>query len=235
MKKLLLLFTLLLAFSCTKQGEKLVTIRFEYVTESGVFPTKAIADEIMGTIPSTLSLTLTDSHGKEWSAVTGQEITIPVGTYSVTGGHNPAVVQQITSGNAYTTHSPIIEINDSVTIVEGVSSYQVTGTYKSFAVCVLPSEVSEWKATFRGTNAEVDCVKTSELWFVFATGNLTGGGAFMTTLKSADGDTKDYTLYTNPNDTQGIRAYYGKWYLLHPFTYQSGSIGLSLPEWESGL
>lgn len=30
-------------------------------------------------------------------------------------------------------------------------------------------------------------------------------------------------------------AEYGKWYILHPETYQSGTLGLNLPEWTEGL
>lgn len=235
MKKFLLIFTSLLALACSKQPTGVVTVRFDFVIEQGAFPTKAIADDIMSTVPSALDLVLTGSDGHTFNATTGQEITIPVGTYTVTGGHNPSLVQNIAQNTRYTTKSPIIEVNTSVTIEEGVTSYQVQGSYKSFAVCVLPSEVASWKAAFTNGTQEVDCVKTSDLWFVFVTGNLTGAMSFITTLTSPTGQSKEYTLYTNPNDTNGIRAYYGKWYLLHPFTYQTGSIGLSLPEWESGL
>lgn len=233
MKKILL-FLLLAAVACTKPATQLVSVRFDYTTESGQFPTKSIADEIMATLPASLDLVLTDAYGKTWNVTTGQEITIPVGTYSITGGYSPDAVQTIASGK-YTTLSPIIEVNDSATIVEGTTEYQVTGSYKSFAVCVLPSEVTEWTAVFGGGQQEVECDKTSDLWFIFVTGNLTGGSAFMTKITADTGVFKEYTLYTNPNDTNGIRAYYGKWYLLHPFTYQTGTFGLSLPEWESGL
>ena len=235
MRKILTALLTLLTVACAKTPQQFVTVSFDFTIQSGQIPTKSIPDAIAATIPASLDLVLTSSDGKTYSTTTGQEISLPVGRYSVTGGYSPSEVQVVASGRSYTTHSPIIEVNDSVTIVEDVTSYQVAGEYKSFAVCVLPEEVSTWTAVFRGANAEIDCVKTSDLWFVFVTGNLTGGSAFMTKVETANGEYKEYTLYTNPNDTQGIRAYYGKWYLLRPFTFQSGAIGISLPEWESGL
>lgn len=121
MKKILL-FLLLAAVACTKPATQLVSVRFDYTTESGQFPTKSIADEIMATLPASLDLVLTDAYGKTWNVTTRQEITIPVGTYSITGGYSPDAVQTIASGK-YTTLSPIIEVNDSVAIVEGFNPF----------------------------------------------------------------------------------------------------------------
>lgn len=241
MKKRLLLAVAFaaIAASCTKQQEvadtTIVPVRISYTT-SGRFPTKGIADAILATLPESLTLTLTDAEGYTYTAQTGQEIRLPVGTYSVTGGNKPAVVQYISSGsNRYTTHEPIVRVEDQLTITEGVTQYAVEASYGSFAVAVLPSEVALWEATFCGSVNEVDCIKTDDLWLVFVTGNLTGGTSFRPVLTTHNLQVKQFNMYTNTADTGGIFAEWGKWYILHPFTYQSGMLGLGLPEWTAGL
>lgn len=241
MKKRLLLAVAFaaIAASCTKTGgetERLVSVRFEYSTDSGRFPTKGIADVILSTLPPALPLTLTDGSGNTWDVYTGQEVTLPVGTYSVDGGHAPEAAQYISGTNRYTSHSPAITVSDEVEIVEGVSEYRVRATYGSAAVGVLPSEVSSWTAVFKGAAEAVNCLKTDDLWLVFLNGNLTGASSFYTTIATPWGATKEYKLYTNSGDTGGILAESGKWYILHPDAVtQSGTLGLDLPEWTDGL
>lgn len=224
--------------ACNKQDTPdtgLVPVRISYTT-SGRFPTKGIADAILATLPESLTLTLTDADGATYTAQTGQEIRLPLGTYSVTGGNNPAVVQYITSSsNRYTTHEPIIRVDDQITISEGVTDYAVEATYGSFAVAVLPSETLLFEATFSGSVKAVDCIKTDDLWLVFVTGNLTGGSSFRPVLTTHSGKVKQFNMYTNAGDTGGIFAEWGKWYILHPQTYQSGVLGAALPEWTAGM
>lgn len=229
---------LVIAASCSKTGgnERLVAVRFEYSTDAGRFPTKGISDVILSTLPASLSLTLTGEDGQTWDVVTGQEVLLPLGTYSVDGGYSPDLVQNISSGTRYTSHSPVIRVADEVTIVEGVSEYRVAATYGSFAVGVLPSEVSGWTGIFQGVSAEVNCIKTDDLWLIFATGNLTGGASLYTTITTPRGVSKEYKIYTNTGDSGGILAEFGKWYILHPDSVtQSGTLALDLPEWTDGL
>ena len=238
-KKLLFAAVLLAVAACNKQAPDthLVAVRFDYTT-AGNFPTKGIADAIASTLPASLDLTLTDTDGNTWTATTGQTIRLPVGTYSVTGGNEPPVVQQITSsGFRYTTHQPIVKVEDTITIEEGVTQYFVDAFYQSFAVGVLPSEVIVWEATFKGSVDDVDCIKTDDLWLVFVTGNLTGASCFAPVLTTPAGKVKQFSIYTNPADANagGIMAEYGKWYILHPEAYQSGLLGLNLPIWTEGL
>ena len=241
MKKRLLLAVAFaaVAASCTKTGgetDHLVAVRFEYTTDSGRFPTKGVADVILSTLPASLPLTLTDGSGNTWDVYTGQEVTLPVGTYSVDGGYAPEAAQYISGTTKYTSHSPTITIADEVEIVAGVSEYRVRATYGSAAVGVLPSEVSSWTATFKGGVEAVNCIKTDDLWLVFLNGNLTGAGSFYTTIATPRGTTKEYKIYTNTGDTGGILAERGKWYILHPDAVtQSGSLSLDLPEWTDGL
>ena len=229
---------LVIAASCSKKEvhEHLVPVRFEYSTEVGRFPTKGVADVILSALPSSLSLTLTDEKGQTWEVTTGQEILLPLGTYSVDGGHAPEMVQNISQGTRYTSHTPVIQVADEVEIVEGVTEYLVSATYGSFAVGVLPSEVSGWTGTFRAGSEDVNCIKTDDLWLIFVTGNLTGGSSFYTTITTPRGVSKEYKIYTNSGDSGGILAEYGKYYILHPDSVtQGGVFGLSLPEWTDGL
>lgn len=223
----------------TPQDGRLVPVRFTFTAaDNGRFPTKAIGDEIAATLPATLDLTLTAANGKTYQVQTGQEILLPAGEYAVTGNHTPTPVQYITKPSRYTSFTPAVYINESVTITEGVESYQLTAIYGSFAVGVLPGEVTAWTAIFQGAAAEVQSIHAEEVWLVFVTGNLTSTAqTFDTTITGLAGDSQEFVLHTSDTMTNGIRAEWGKWYLLHPggAAYQTGALSVTYPEWVSGL
>ena len=212
-----------------------ITIRMFY--DSGRFPTKGISEGIVAALPTEVELTLTHTDsGTQFNVVTGNEITLPVGPYSVEGVYNPTLLQGIVGTTRFTSRTPKIIVSDVINVAAGTSQYSVGATYGSFAVGVLTSEVSAWTGRFKNNIADVEHNEGDGVWWIFVTGTLDATNYFFTTITPAVGEQKSFSIHTSGELEGGLLAEFGKWYILHPdaSTTQSGTFDLNLPDWTSG-
>ena len=239
MKKFILLSILILA-GCTANInlENEVTASFGLsLYDTGRFPTKGIASEISSALPESVNLTLTNTQtNAAYNVATGEEITLPVGTYSVAGTYNPTLVQGIVGTTRFTSTTPKIVVSDEITIVPGTTQYSVSATYGSFAIGVIPSEVSAWTGRFKGNIANVEYIDGGDVWWTFVTGNLDPTNYFFTTITPTAGSAQSFSFHTSGEMDGGVLAEYGKWYIMHPagVSAQSGNFSLNISAWESG-
>ena len=235
MKKSLILTILLLA-GCAS-NDQMVKATFCLSIESGTFPTKGIAADIAATIPASVPLTLTNTATSAvYNVNTGESITLPIGTYSVAGTYNPTLLQGIVGTTRFTSRTPKIVVSDEVSVEAGTESYIVSASYQSFAVGVLPSEVSAWTGRFKGNIAAVEYNEGDDLHWIFVTGNIDPSNYFYTTITPISGSERTFTFITSGELEGAVLAEYGKWYIMHPAapTTQSGSFTLDLPTWQEG-
>lgn len=237
MKKLFL-FLILLA-GCAQLPPQEVSVRFGLsFYESGQFPTKGFSEEIAATIPSAVGLVLTNtSTNVEYNVATGESITLPVGTYTVTGQHVPTATQLCYGTTKYLCKTPGITVEDEVTVEAGTANYSVAATYTGFAVGVLPSECSAWKVKIKtGSFEDVDRIEAEGLWWVFGYGSFSSTQPLDMTLVPISGSNFTHRLVMSNPDENMTLVENGKWYILHPTmtTTQAGTFGLSLPPWVSG-
>ncbi len=231
MKKVLLIAAIL-AVSCAKQDE-LATLSFglKGVTEHSM--TKAYVDDVQAIIasrmPETITLQLTRTKsGKHYSVATGETITLPVGEYTVTASIAPASVAAFPRPGMWSSSTPSISINESITIVAGTSSYALTPTFNCFAIAAL-EECASYSYKHQS-----------------ATGSVTGNGIkvgffqwdnnyeLTVTAIPTDYDARDDTKFTFGG--VGVHATNGKFYVLHPdtVTTEEGGFTFDTGTWIEG-
>lgn len=234
------LFLLVLVFlsGCSIMPRQEIPVIIGLSYEIGKFPTKGFADEIAETLPSSVSLTLTNTQTNvAYNVITGIETTLPIGTYTVTGGYEPSPVQKLYGSVKYTCHQPSIVVSDEITIEVGTLQYSVDASYSAFAVGVIPSEVSAWQIRVKDQSMQaVDYISGTGLYWIFVTGSYPVSNPVVMTIAPIVGSSEGFNFVTDaPSDNQ-IQVEYGKWYILHPASAstQSGTFALGLPEWTEG-
>ena len=236
----LALFSLLSVGACTKihTEEGVITATFSPTFyDEGRFPTKGFMAEISDALPESIPLTLTNkTTSVEYIVNSGESITLPLGTYEVKGGTTPQAVQFVSGTQRYLSRTPKISVEDEIELVVGQSAYSVNARYESFALGVLPSEVSKWSGRFKGNIAEVSYIEADGLWWTFVTGNLDPNNLFYTTITPLAGADRSFSIITSGTYDGAMLVEYGKWYVLHPSgaSTQSGTFDLGLPDWIAG-
>lgn len=228
--------------SCTKQETELVSIRFA-VGEYGYFPTKGMADAIGATLPESLDLTIKNtSTGATYTTATGQDIEVPVGTYTITGTYTPEATKLIHGYSVFLSHSPKVSISQEVEVTAGQSVYALTANYESLALAIVGSEVTKWQgSTGNREGFEVESLTEGIYEWTFLSGDLGTDKYFHTTLTPADGTaSKGFTIIANPemqmNFSDALLVEPGKWYILRvsDAEIQAGSFAVEWPEWTQG-
>lgn len=237
MKKFLTALIILLV-GCTQSPQEVeAAFGLKYI-QSGHFPVKGFTDEITSTIPTAVSISLTNtSTNTAYDAVTGTPITLPVGSYNVTGGSSPLSVQKLYGSTKYTSHTPSIVVDDNVSIVFGTSAYSVGATYNSFAIGVIPSEVASWQIKVKdGSMQNVDYITGDNLHWIFITGSYSTSTPVVMTVAPPGNVAEGFNFVTDAPEANQIQAEYGKWYIIHPAgaANQSGTFSLDLPIWVEG-
>lgn len=229
--------------SCTKQdnfpsGPDLVTITIGLTpaVDSGRFPTKGIGEDIAATLPSQMTLSLTNkATGESFEVVTGASVRIPAGTYTAAGRTSPAPLQFIYDPTHYTSREPLIVVEDELEITTAGAHY-VTAGYRCFVAAIPTSEVSYWWLTTANGRAEVARNTGTENGWIFVIGDFGTDQYFRTGVTFVDGEQQEYQFQTRDLQAGSILAEYGKWYLLRQQggTPQNGTIALRFPEWTAG-
>ena len=215
-----------------------ITIGIAPTYDTGTFPTtKGIADEIAATLPSQMTLSLTNkASGESYEVLTGTQVRVPVGAYSVTGRTTPAVRQAIYGDTHYTSAEPLVVVEDDLEVETGRTTYTVTAAYRCFVLAAEQAGAGGWAVKADGEWTAMEHMTTPELWWTFVIGDFDADHPLRTMLTLSDGSGLDYAFYTRDPQAGGILARYGCWYLLRSgsTTPQSGSLSLALPEWTAG-
>lgn len=249
MRKLALLFAIALT-ACVKANDRIaplvdVCIRIGGA-ESGVVKTSTAEDVqslLASSYPTSVSLRLKNSvSGVEYTAKTGEQVTIPIGNYSVTGRYKPTSLGAY-NGNAFVARNPSFSISATLAVQEGKTDYSVPAAWESFALCVDKAEVSSWLwYNFGGTSATPPVVESENTALFFVCGQILSG-AMRLDLTPADlehfSQTSWWIASTDANLTgreNAITASEGAWYRVHPdgVVTESGTLSLAYPDWVCG-
>lgn len=232
MKKFLILAAFVLAVACSRE-EQFATLSFGLrgVEEHSI--TKSYVEDVRTLIaantPTTVTLTLTRvKTGKNYSVATGENITLPVGEYTVKGSITPTSVTGFPRQGMWAANTASISINETVEVVSGTDTYALTPTFTCFAVAALEDCASY---TYAHSNAS---------------GSVTGSGIKLRFF----GWDNDYELaftakpvsYDTSEDTRfvfggtGVKATNGKFYVLHPeaVTTEEGGFTFNIADWTEG-
>ena len=199
--------------------------------------TKALGDDITATLPTAMSLSLTNkANGDTYDLTTGQPFRIPTGTYSVAGRTDPAPYQFIYDPTHYTSREPLVVVEDEVTITAEAGTYYVAAGYRCFVVGVNNGEVSHWTLRSGTMWPEVARLDGTTAGWIFVIGDFDAEHPLLTKVTFPDGTEQEYHFYTRDLQAGGILAQYGRWYILRQAggTPQYGNIGLTFPEWTAG-
>lgn len=248
-KALILLGVLAIAVtpSCTKQDSLPHTTATAVFTldgfDTGLFPTKGMAEVIAATLPASLELTVQNTAtGASYTTGTGEPINIPVGTYHVTACNEPAATQNIVGTALYLTHVPRVRVDVSVTVTAGVGTYPLTASYESAALAILSSETSAWTGTTSSKQGfAIDAIESGAYRWTFLTGDLATRTFFTTLTPAAGGAARSYTICGSEttlasHTADGLLVAPGHWYILHPTdgAMQSGGFSVDFPTWTAG-
>lgn len=232
LKLLTILLVSLCAFACSKASvtpEKdvysAVQVTFDYaLVESNSMYTKAIANEdvvfaIRQCLPQSVTLLLRNSQGSVVTVQTGVEVSLPEGSYSVTGSYNSASLGDFVNNSSHFTANPYITFDTRVEIVKGTSSYTVTGTYRSFAIVIDYDETAS--ATYTALSSQevsVPFQRFDNIGVVFANGSFSDTPLKMTLtpLNTVTHQETTFSFSTNSNTTKYTYVEPGKFYKLHP-------------------
>ena len=249
MKKILpalLALAAAVAPSCTQQDipQPSTTAVFTLGSfDTGLFPTKGMAEVIGATLPASLELSVQNtSTGATYTTTTGEPINIPVGTYHVTASNAPSSTHNIVGTALYLTHEPRVRVDASVDVTQGVGTYELTATYESAAIAVVSSETSGWTGTTSGKEGfAIDAITSGIYKWTFLTGDITTRTFFTTLTPAAGGAARSYTLCGSSttlaqHTADGVLVAPGHWYILHPTdgAMQSGSFSVEFPTWTEG-
>lgn len=225
--------------SCTKeQNTQSVTFT---IGGYGIFPTKSMSDAIETTLPQTLELTITNkSTGTSYSVKTGEEVSIPTGSYRVEGSNSPTALHNIYGIMLTLTQVPKVIVSEDVDVVDGKNSYSLTASYASAALVSLASETGSWKGTINNNEIEIPAIEYGDYRWIYITGDLTCRPFTTYLTPSGGGEARTFTISGNPDllatTPNGILVSPGFWYILHPSdkTSQSGGFSIDFPKWAVG-
>jgi hypothetical protein len=218
----------------TTDDEKLVTVRFDL---GGA--TKALGAAIAATIPESVELTLTGVERRTtYTVTTGQPVTVPAGTYTVTAYYVPAKEPSICGfPEVYLSREPCFSIDETVTIEEGVGDYTLGATFHSWVVAVEEASAS-WTYFFNsgGDQGINTFLRDGTTRWVFVTGVLNNLYLGMKVDGAPYKLTTDAAFAATLTGATVITCSPGHWYVLG-HTYgapQSGGFSVNFPEWTEG-
>jgi len=251
-RALVLAAVLLVAAGCgvVEEREVDVVLRVGSV-RSGELGVKASDGEIgaavAAVVPSGsagLTLQSTDVSSRRYYVSSGQEVRVAVGRYRVSGSYEKE--QKVgTLGQNAVVDEPIYVVPDQEIVVEeGVGEYVVDAQWACWALVLdrdlvagykqREDRMGTWRSIeFGGGELEVLFVGSSVSWNEISTLYLRSEPA-----DEENYEAKEYRL-VNRDNNQGsgaTRVRDGYWYVLGPtgVTFQSGTIGVTYPEWRKG-
>lgn len=243
---------LLFMLSCTKDknsevdGTSIVTFSIPGVN-SGSIGTKATLDDISSALVATqptqtptLTIRSTADNSVSYTAEVGTPISLPYGTYQVTGTYTARNIGGGLAGYVY--KNPCYSINQTVEILEGSTELALTAKYTCFALILDTDECLDYKH-YMSNSTYVDMPDWAEVGkikvvYVVPSGTIADDKPYKIKAIPKDADSygaKEYAMIS------GQKAGYitienGKWYKFSPRSLKTeiGNIGIGFPNWEQG-
>lgn len=233
MKRTLTLMALLLLAACSKvapPGDRLVTISIGLAGQ-----TKAATDAIAAALPASVDLQLVNTASRSYYYVTtGSAVTIPAGTYDVTGTYRPAASQYIGSTDGYLSTAPAFTVADAITVTEDGQNFSVAAAFDCFAVAVDAMDVATWTAVLEGVEAAVAYAEYQRDRVVFVIPPV--GNMRMTVTPSDPRYEQASFNFTTNQSTAALQgatlAENGHLYVLRPrLSGESVGLAINFPGW----
>ena len=225
-----------LLVSCSKERATLsatqrVRVGYEVVSERPMTKgtTDPVAEWIGANLPASLQMTLTDKDGKTYNVTTGEEVELPIGTYSVVASAYPyprteIIGSTVTISNAH----PALTINATLEVSYTQKSYTVPATFEAFGVAVKLDEIDGARYhTSRATSGTLTFAQVGDYGVTFINGDLESFSVDIILLSGGVGAETTYT-FKKAHDSETISPTWGNYYLLHPrkvITVDGGQIG----------
>ena len=258
MKHLLILASALVAVACSvREGgvrnDESVSVRF-YVSgvRSGELVTKGSVEDsaVEAALAATgaqgmpeLSLQSLEVGSRRYTVAVGEQVSIPVGSYSVSGRYVPGQVLATVHDNGVY-REPEYVVSAEVEIRDGVTSYEVPASYDCWALVVDRSEVSsvKWKEAFlqdwrtlsvpeAAGGLGVLYVSTAVSWDVAAPTYWR-----FEPVDDVNNEAREWTIVSRNNNNGHMVAKAGRWYLFgtRELERSEGEIGVVLGGWQKG-
>jgi hypothetical protein len=244
--------TLSFVLSCTKEqvseAERSSVVTFSIPgVSSGSISTKASLDDITAalvatqpTATPTLTIRSTADNSVSYTAEVGTPISLPFGTYTVTGKYTAKNIGGCLAGYVY--KNPCYSVSQTIEVEEGTTALSLSATYTSFALVLDTDECSGYKhyqSNNTYSNIE-DWAEVGKIKIVYITPNETVEDYKLYKLKALPADEtiyepREYSMISGEK-AGFIHIATGKWYKFSPRSTQAeiGDIGIGFPEWEQG-
>ena len=243
---------LLFMLSCTKDksnevdGASIVTFSIPGLN-TGSIATKATLDDITAALVATqpeqtpqLTIRSTTDNSVSYTAEVGTPISLPYGTYQVTGNY---IARNIGGGLAgYVYKNPCYSINQTVEILERSTELALNARYTCFALILDTDECLDYKHYMSNSTyvdmpgwAEVGKIKVV---YVVPSGVIADDKPYKIKAIPKDADSygaKEYAMISGQK-AGSITIENGKWYKFSPRSLKAeiGTIGIGFPDWEQG-
>lgn len=229
MKKasILALLLLLLMTGCSNKVKvtelyQQVTIGFNMYSEEPMTKsvyTNPVQTYIENALPATLTFTLTDGDGNKTTVISGQSVSLKLGTYTVKAKYTPQTVAAVVGASLFLSNEPSLSVNTTLTITASQTSYVVGASYTCFGIVVDNDEVqsvSYQSSHGEAGNLTMNPVASNAYGIIFVNGSLdTATMDVILTAKDVSLENTTYKFYVNGNSGD-VYAQYGKYYILHP-------------------
>lgn len=237
---------LLLVAGCAG-SEMLQEIRIEVGgVQVGQMGTKSAEDVLSATAAGgdvLLVLKGVDVTTRRYEVVSGQSVSVPVGRYKVTGEwKNGQKLGEAMYNAVYA--QPCYSVDAEINVVEGQSEYRVEGVYTCFALVIDYAECEKYRhqSVSKADWSDFAWMQRVGDWGVAYIGfgaQWGTNGKYMVSAVPVDLERYEERQYglVNLAGQAGVLVEAGKWYKLsaREVTFQSGTIGVDLPEWVQGL
>lgn len=245
MKRLMTILLTLLVMGCGKEAQmQTISIGFSGITSGQM--TKEVAQSgvselISSTFPTsglTFTLTSTTQSTRVYSVGLGEEVTVPIDEYKVTASFKPQEKgKTFKNGSIYA--QPKFSVNETITVTNLQSEYEVAAIYGCWALVIDPSETKKYQHMGYSYSMEdfTYFVYSGDLGIAFISGTWTTDPyKILAVAKEPVGhEDKEYRIVTDKN-YDGVFVENGKWYCFGAAEVEdaSGALSLRFPEWEQG-
>lgn len=177
---------------------------------------------------------------RKYTAEVGEQIALPLDTYTVTGTFNTKTEDHAMPGTLHKT--PPYQINQTITVTEESAEFPLTAQYTCFALILDTRQCTKYQHTYinnayadLGTWYEADSLK---IIYLKPEGEITKEKPYYIKafpVNLAEFEKKEYKMVSEKANGY-VQAVNGKWYLFSPQACDtaSGDLGISLPDWQQG-
>lgn len=235
-----------MVMGCSKEELQEIRIGIGDV-RSGEIGTKAgsVSEALAATVPTgTVNLVIAgvDVPSRLYYAAQGESVMVPLGRYRVTGQYRPTTLGTVMSNKVW--NEPGFDVSGEITVAQGVVEYSVPAEYVCWALVLDRDKCEKYmhRPTWDADWTDVGWMKVVGDYAVMYVGmdnTLTSARPYRLRAVPSDVESQeaaDYAVVTEWASSAYVNVEAGKWYRFgaRDVTFESGTIGVTLPEWEQG-